>query len=138
MSNPSCYLCTTILNDSWNESNSLCIASLLLLGWFLWCASILLPHLLTISTKLPYKDHRTCLQLTSHMLSISHHITLLVINILGMDTHTHTRTRTRTPWNFGREAILWMMSWLKNSQISSNNWQPRRGRVVTHLCQAIS
>ena len=45
-----------------------------------------------------------------------------------------------TPWtlDLGRGAIQRMMSWLKNSHKSSNQRRPHRGRVVTHLWQAIS
>ena len=61
-------------------------ANLVLQGWFLHCTSNLKPFPLTIPTT---ESCRTCL--TNHMESIPHqHITLLVINSLGVGTHILT------------------------------------------------
>ena len=53
---------------------------------------------------MPYKSHRT--YSTNHMGSISHHITPLVINILGADTQTRTHTNTHVYRHSQTEAIL--------------------------------
>ena len=54
--------------------------------------------------QLPYKSHRT--YSTNHMGSISQHITPLVINNLGADTHTHANRHTQAYRCSRTETIL--------------------------------
>ena len=66
--------------------------------------------------QLPYKSHRT--YLTNRMGSISHHITPLVINSLGIGhthTYTHIHLRTEAILRNQARASLWLvLTWFKN------------------------
>ena len=76
--------------------------TLVLLGWFLWCTSILRRHLLIIQLQLPYKSCKTCL--TSHVGSICISCHIISLNNLG-GRHKDTHACIPTSWkkrNFRR------------------------------------
>ena len=72
----------------WKWSNGLYSASLLLMGWFLWCTTVLGPRPLLIPTIAAIKSCRTCL--ASHVGFISSHIMPLASISLGGRHTQHT------------------------------------------------
>ena len=65
---PSCYICTTVLNDCYSKCNGLISESLLIVGWFLQFTSMLRPRLLMILNTTPRFKNATLLAWTSSLL----------------------------------------------------------------------